>query len=327
MGIPKFLRWIKARYPLIVSTPQHEIDILSVDNLYIDLNSSLHLLASNSEELGKLWEALFQYIDGLVNLVRPEKVLFIALDGVPPIAKIQHQRSRRVVQNSKKELFDANAISPGTEFMQKVNKKVDDFISEKMKASPLYSKLRIIFSDSNVPGEGEQKIIQHIRASSNSTRHCIFGMDSDLIILALTSHNPLIYILRDTMDKTTSRPLPIKVDELEIIYTSVLRDYLEVEYKDDVEPKLSFEFDLDRLIDDFVFLTLFVGNDFIPYSYIIDIHFGELDYLIKKYNEIKQFGDLQQENISLVGHKRAIILKQYQSYYTRKFCQNFRLIQ
>ena len=41
----------------------------------------------------------------------------------------------------------------------------------------------------------------------------------------------------------------------------LLREYLEVEFK---LPGLSFAYDPERLIDDFVLFCMLVGNDFLP---------------------------------------------------------------
>jgi 5'-3' exoribonuclease 1 len=96
-------------------------------------------------------------IDELVHTVKPKKLLFLAVDGVAPRAKMNQQRARRFrsakdamalrdtfVSQGKDapELFDSNAISPGTEFMFELNKQLAFFVQYKLNTDPLYQKVR-----------------------------------------------------------------------------------------------------------------------------------------------------------------------------------------
>jgi 5'-3' exoribonuclease 2 len=93
-----------------------------------------------------MFNAVFDYVDKLVGVIRPKKFMYLAVDGVAPRAKMNQQRSRRFraaieAQKSNeiekniltewkrlglkhpkedKKSFDSNTITPGTPFMAKL---------------------------------------------------------------------------------------------------------------------------------------------------------------------------------------------------------------
>lgn len=195
--------------------------------LYVDLNGVIHPLChgpavDDLSEEEKIKNILL-YLENLIELVKPTSVLYLAADGVAPRAKINQQRARRYMSaagasSSAEKKFDPNAISPGTLFMDRVTKAIQGFIHAKLEEkSPLWGGLSIILSDSNVPSEGEHKIIQFLRSQRKSSsffsdHNVIVGLDADLILLSLELHVPRIVLMREIRKRQGNKP--ITVDEI-----------------------------------------------------------------------------------------------------------------
>jgi 5'-3' exoribonuclease 1 len=140
------------------------------------------------------------------------------------------------------ELFDSNAISPGTTFMFELNRQLEFFVQYKLNTDALYQQLEIVLSDSSVPGEGEHKMMDYIRQAKThegynpNTRHCFYGGDADLIMLSLLTHEPNFMIIREEhiikkVKQGGVNRLDIqKTFNFQLIFISLLREYFELEY-------------------------------------------------------------------------------------------------
>ncbi|CAG8537765.1 10193_t:CDS:2, partial [Scutellospora calospora] len=201
---------------------------------------------------------------------------------VAPRAKMNQQRNRRF-KNANEESnngFDKNSITPGTKFMEDLSKSFKEFISDKIKNDDKWKSVKVIYSGYDVPGEGEHKIINDIR-NSNCKKHCIYGRDSDLILLGLLlcGSNPNLNIRIISTEEFTFEEKS-KVFELKLL--STLRKNLEQEFKGfNIK-----EFNIKSIIKDFLLLVLFVGNDFIPKLSNININNKGLDLIILIYKEV-----------------------------------------
>ena len=99
--------------------------------------------------------------------------------------------------------FDPNVITPGTDFMDRLDKHLQWFVENMITTDPLWSKLHVVYSSHLTPGEGEHKIMDFIRFQRSQpdyhtdTRHCLYGLDADLIMLGLATHEMYFTLLRE----------------------------------------------------------------------------------------------------------------------------------
>lgn len=319
MGVPKFFRWMSERYPAI-SQLIAENRIPEFDCLYLDMNGIIHNCTHSDSDSptfrmteDKMFIAIFNYIEHLFGKIKPKKLFFMAIDGVAPRAKMNQQRARRFrtaldaekarekaegsgTEMPKDDAFDSNCITPGTEFMAKLTQQLKYFISKKVSEDTDWQGVEVVLSGHEVPGEGEHKIMEYIRqakAQPNydpNVRHCLYGLDADLIMLGLLSHDPHFCLLREEV--TFGRAAQKKSKELEhqnfyLMQLCIVREYLELEFQELASPgALSFQFDMERIIDDFILMAFFVGNDFLPNLPNLHINEGALALMFKNYKEV-----------------------------------------
>ncbi|KAE8222002.1 hypothetical protein CF319_g4734 [Tilletia indica] len=374
MGVPALFRWLSKKYPKIIESVVEEeprkvpgkdgedeelpLDMSNpnpngteFDCLYLDMNGIVHPCthpegkpAPATEE--EMMVEVFKYTERVVDMVRPRKLLMMAIDGVAPRAKMNQQRSRRfrAAQEAKEKqiakeqalaewqamglpvsesaasnelAWDSNAITPGTPFMDLLAQSLRYWVVKKMSEDPGWRNLQVIISDASVPGEGEHKIMEHIRRQRShpshdpNTKHVIYGLDADLIMLSLATHEPYFKVLREDVfqqdkgcrtcgqeghiaancrgeakEKQGAHDASGKAgkDKKPFIFldVSTLREYLEIELN---VPNCPFGFNLERAIDDWVFLIFFVGNDFLPHLPSLEIRDGAIDTLLRLWKQ------------------------------------------
>lgn len=69
------------------------------------------------------------------------------------------------------------------------------------------------------------------------------------------------------------------------MHLSILREYLQLEF-DHLETSLDFTYDFERIIDDFILLAFFVGNDFLPNLPYLHINEGALALMFDIYKRV-----------------------------------------
>ncbi|KAH8027558.1 hypothetical protein HPB51_007108 [Rhipicephalus microplus] len=144
------------------------------DNLYLDMNGIIHVCSlpndddpyfRNREE--RIFSYIFNYIDFVFRMIKPKKTFSMAVDGVAPRAKMNKQRGRtfkyaKEAQAQEKEArkrgevlpteerFDFNCISPGTEFMARLQDQLEQFVAVKSSSDPLLRGVKFYLSDHQV---------------------------------------------------------------------------------------------------------------------------------------------------------------------------------
>lgn len=315
MGVPKFFRYISERYPCL-SEKLREFQIPEFDNLYLDMNGIIHVcshpddnpLQTIPEET--IFKDIFYYIELMFRLIQPKKLFMMAVDGVAPRAKMNQQRGRRfraakdaelaaarVVANgaclAPEDRFDSNCITPGTEFMDRLHYQLKYFVIYKISTDKLWRRPKIILSGHDTPGEGEHKIMDYIRYLRTrddwqpNTRHCLHGLDADLVMLGLCTHELHFSLLREEVKFGRNQKRPTNPEEIsfELLHLSLMRDYLDLEFQA-LKERLLFPYDLEKIIDDWVLMGFLVGNDFIPNLPSLHINENALHNLYQLYIEV-----------------------------------------
>ena len=147
------------------------------------------------------------------------------------------------------------------------------FISMKISNDSLWSNVTVILSGHETPGEGEHKIMDYIRFEKSKAgydpniRHCLYGLDADLVMLGLCTHDPHFSLLREevrfTGKKTTGgnkRTVTPENTTFHLLHLSLMREYIDHEFSGLKGPnKLPFEYDLEAIIDDWILMGFLVG--------------------------------------------------------------------
>ena len=107
----------------------------------------------------------------------------------------------------------------------------------------------VVFSGPDVPGEGEHKVMDMVREDKaakgadwrpGQSRHCMYGLDADLIMLSLVTHEPFFVLLREKMStrrKTNKDAMTYSQEDCELLEISVLRKMLKQHFRSIGEPR------------------------------------------------------------------------------------------
>jgi len=301
MGIPSYFVYIVKNHRSILK--KYKKSNIDIDNLYLDSNSIIYDSISSVKFDNKnnfetrLLEFICKKIDDYISIIKPNSKVFIAFDGIAPVAKLNQQKDRRykswfqeqilksVDKNYEEKKWNTAAITPGTEFMNYLNKKIKTYFTNKS------DNLEYIINTSDGIGEGEHKIYEYIRNNEEyhkKTSTVIYGLDADLIMLTLNhlKYSDKLYLFRETpyfiknIDDTLEENSNYLIDIPEFS-EKLISDMIDCENIDKLEDKIKI-----NIINDYVFLCFFLGNDFMPHFPSLNIRTQGIDILLNIYNKL-----------------------------------------
>ncbi|KAM9604548.1 5'-3' exoribonuclease 1 isoform 3-T4 [Trichechus inunguis] len=104
-------------------------------------------------------------------------------------------------------------------------------------------------------------------------------------MLGLTSHEAHFSLLREEVrfgGKKTQRVCAPEETTFHLLHLSLMREYIDYEFSV-LKDKISFKYDIERIIDDWILMGFLVGNDFIPHLPHLHINHDALPLLYGTY--------------------------------------------
>lgn len=296
MGVKGLYTWLSKLDNVVINKKLENIILILVDLNYIIYEIAEKQIYNSDEEI------INAVINKIMEFFSYEAEIYVfALDGVPPMAKVRQQRERRfgIYLANENKLWDTLKISPGTEFMKNLSKKlkdelkknniiihqleekfkidlsslknkkslaensiksllinneintdlIDKIIIELGRKKEIFRKMKIHISDVDEEGEGEHKLLKYIFELERKKITLFFSNDMDTSLLTLPFPDPNIKVIGSIKK------------EGEIYDTTTIGKFIsEYNLKEVLKKKYSI-----YNVMDFILLTFFCGNDFIPH--------------------------------------------------------------
>ena len=301
MGIPSFYKHIIESITGVTSTRRDT----PPQFFGLDLNCAIYHCVKKVQGITPYnpayqtkWEAdvisyVIAYIKQMREIVNPTETLYIAVDGVAPMAKIKQQRMRRFKSAAAADTearikaeaegrsyepqprWDTNAITPGTQFMANLATALRAYAADP----------KVIVSPADIPGEGEQKLVEYLREHKPADA-VIYGLDADLIVLALwTSHtqDTNIDLFREDVEFSGGVKENVFGKE-EYLYMNI-KHLAKAVYNQYTAPSPT-QPTQNEFIQDFIGLMNLLGNDFVPHGIALKIRAGGIPILLEQYMKL-----------------------------------------
>jgi 5'-3' exonuclease len=266
MGIPAYFSQIIKNHSKII---KHVIEG-TVHCLLIDANSIIYdVVHSLSEETPitdqQIVQLVIEHIQQYIDRIKPTELVFIAFDGIAPVAKMEQQKTRRYktafldhvlpksLGKDDEPTFNTMVISPGTPFMNLLAAQID--------AANFTGCPTVIKSTSAVWGEGEHKLFKHLRENPQAGYRkniVVYGLDADLIMLSLFHQKYCgdLYVCRER--PAFGREATSVGNDTDLLYLDIPA------LSRNILGEMALKSAHPWRIYDYIFMCFFLGNDFLP---------------------------------------------------------------
>ena len=308
MGIPFYFSFLVKNHPSILRKWSQKSS-LPIHHFFLDCNSIIYDAVHQSQFLNEshLIDKVIESIENYIETVGATDLVYIAFDGVAPVAKMKQQRERRLKSclsstlledqgENKREnkgqdvkevnpvKFNTTAITPGTLFMTQLNEKCRSYFLDETRWKK-WKVEKVMVSGSDEPGEGEHKLFAFIRESPSVSplqNQLVYGLDADLIMLSINHlpQHPNIFLFRETPVFIQSLEASLEPDALYLLDIPELARTISFEMGKDGKHKVE-----SRVLD-YIFLCFLLGNDFLPHFPALNIRTGGVDKLMRVYREL-----------------------------------------
>ncbi len=299
-------------------------------------NTSMYKDEKILEYEKRLYNSICEKINSYIETIQPSKIIIIAFDGVAPFAKIEQQRTRRykstIIKNIEGQIkkrytniedkrlssqgqetnekineettkWDQTAITPGTNFMDNLEIYLKRYYNTYSKTHKNKFE-KIIVSGPNEKGEGEHKLFNFIRENEkyhHVTTTCIYGLDADLIMLCLNHQwtTKELYLIREKPSFHTDLDEDFENDELCFMdIHNLSQDIFESMVPGENTTNTTNTTNIIKnKLNDFIFITFMLGNDFLPHFPSINIRTNGIQILLEIYTQsIKHNESICQDN-------------------------------
>ena len=289
MGIPSYFSYLlKRQRHIIRPVPKRA----KYDSLYLDCNSivydsyySLEPTTDTKTIESTIINDTIKRIKQLISQIGPRNILYIAFDGVAPVAKMEQQKTRRYkswiisklgMDQSKSNHWNTSSITPGTEFMSKLMTQIKDSFCHK---ESTWNVRNIIVSGSDEPGEGEHKLFSYMRANSSKDQVAVYGLDADLIMLSLvhTKYCSNIHICREAPAFGDLRGQEQEHTLLGVDTNKLMKS---------IYDEMGCGGYIHARVLDYIFICFLLGNDFMPHFPAINIRTQGIRVLMDAYTKV-----------------------------------------